>query len=124
MMQVLAIACGGACGALIRFWLANAVHDQLGRDFPYGTFVVNLIGCLFIGILYVWFTERFKFDPIWRAGLMVGVLGALTTFSTFSIETVTLLQEGRWIIGLLNIMLSVTVCLLATLLGVLIGRTI
>lgn len=122
MTQILAIALGGACGALFRFWLSNATHSLLGRAFPYGTLVVNVIGSLLMGLLFVLFLERLSLGSAWRAAVLVGLLGAFTTFSTFSMETVTLLEQGRAITAVANIVLSVIFCLAATWLGVVLGR--
>ena len=122
MKQILAIAIGGSIGALLRFWAANAVHTLTGRDFPYGTLLVNVSGSLLMGLLYVLLVERFELGAEWRAALLIGVLGAYTTFSSFSIETFTLFESGEHIRALMNIVLSVTLCLLAVWLGVMAGR--
>ena len=94
MNQVLAIAVGGAAGAVLRFWTSNLVHARLGQDFPYGTLVVNVLGSLLMGFLYILLLERLSLGPEWRAVLLIGLLGAFTTFSTFSIETLNLVQAG------------------------------
>ena len=85
MTQTLAIAAGGAIGALLRFWASNGVYALLGRGFPYGTLVVNVLGSLAMGYLYIVMIERAALAPEWRAFALVGLLGAFTTFSTFSI---------------------------------------
>ncbi len=122
MKQILAIAVGGSLGALLRYGVANGVHAVLGRGFPYGTLVVNVSGCLAMGVLYVLLVERLALSPEWRAALLIGVLGAFTTFSSFSMETFTLFEEGEWVKALMNVMLSVSLCLAAVWLGVLAGR--
>jgi len=121
-MQVMAIAIGGASGALLRFWTSQSVYLLFGRSFPFGTLAVNVIGSFLMGILTVYLLERTQLSPEWRAALLIGLLGAFTTFSTFSIETLNLLEQGEQLKALLNIVLSVTLCLLATGLGLLIGR--
>lgn len=123
-MQLLAIAAGGAMGALLRFWVSSGVHGVAGRAFPYGTLTVNVLGSLIIGILYVVFNERVEVSPHWRALLMVGVLGALTTFSTFSMETLELLEKGDLIKAILNVLLNVFLCISAAWVGVLVVRYI
>ena len=122
MGQTLAIAAGGALGALLRFWGANWVYSLLGRGFPYGTLAVNLIGSLAMGLCYVWLVERASFGPEWRALVMGGFLGAFSTFSTFSIETMNLLEAGALVKALLNMVLSVVLCVLAAWLGLVAGR--
>lgn len=122
MIQTLAIASGGAIGALLRFWVSNGVHAVLGRDFPYGTLTVNVLGSLAMGLCYVLFLERMTAGPEWRALIIVGVLGAFTTFSTFSIETFNLIEDGELFKAVANVMLSVMVCIIAAWLGVLAGR--
>lgn len=122
MTQLFAIAAGGALGALLRYWVALAVHAWLGRDFPYGTLAVNLLGSFAMGLLYVLLIERVSQGEIWRAFLLIGVLGAFTTFSTFSMETVNLLQVGEYSKALLNVLLSVMLCVAAAALGLLLGR--
>ena len=122
MKQILAIAVGGSLGALLRYGVANGVHAVLGRGFPYGTLVVNVSGCLAMGVLYVLLVERLALSPEWRAALLIGVLGAFTTFSSFSMETFTLFDEGERMKALMNVVLSVSLCLAAVWLGVLAGR--
>ena len=122
MTQILAIAAGGALGALLRHWTAVAVHNKLGTGFPYGTLVVNVLGSLLMGFLYIWLLDRFSTGPALRAFLLIGVLGAFTTFSTFSLETLNLMEAGHVGKALANMLLSVSVCIAAAGLGVLTAR--
>ncbi|MDG1687787.1 MAG: fluoride efflux transporter CrcB [Gammaproteobacteria bacterium] len=122
MQQLLAIAGGGALGAIFRFGLSNSVHRLLGRDFPYGTLVVNTVGSLLMGLCFVLLVERMAVSAEWRSAILVGLLGAFTTFSTFSFETLALFNAGAPIKALVNIMMSVMLCLLATWLGMTLGR--
>ncbi len=122
MSKLLAIAAGGALGALLRYWTSVAVHARLGAGFPYGTLAVNVIGSLLMGFLYIWLIERMAAGPALRAFLMIGVLGAFTTFSTFSIETLNLLESGQAGRALINVAVSVLVCISAAAVGVLAAR--
>ena len=122
MMQALAIAGGGAIGALMRFYASTGVYAFLGRGFPYGTLFVNISGSIVMGLLYVLFIDRLQVSPEVRSALLVGVLGAFTTFSTFSIETLNLLENGEMGKATLNIVLSISLCLLGAWLGMLAGR--
>ncbi len=122
MTQLLAIGLGGAVGAVLRFMVSTGVHRFAGRDFPYGTLSVNILGSLLMGFLYILLIERLSLGTEWRAVLLVGLLGAFTTFSTFSIETLNLIENGELIKAGINIVLSVSLCLLAAWLGVFAGR--
>ncbi|MBV2120621.1 MAG: fluoride efflux transporter CrcB [Candidatus Thiodiazotropha sp. (ex Ctena orbiculata)] len=122
MYQLLVIASGGAAGALFRFWVSSGVYGVLGRGFPYGTLVVNVLGSLVMGFLYVLFIERMAVSAELRAGLLVGFLGAFTTFSTFSMETLNLLEQAEVLKAGLNVLFSVVACLLACWFGLVLGR--
>lgn len=122
MTQMLAIAAGGAVGALMRYWVSIGVYALVGRGFPYGTLVVNVLGSLAMGLLFVLLIERMDVGSIWRAALLVGLLGAFTTFSTFSIETLNLVEEGAYTRALMNVVLSVVLCIVAAWVGVKLGR--
>ena len=124
MGVVLAITVGGALGALFRYWMSTGVYALLGRDFPYGTLAVNVVGSFLLGLLSVLMIERFEIGPAWRAGILIGGLGAFTTFSTFSLETLTLVEQGAVVRAALNAVLSVVLCLLFVWLGVALGRQI
>ena len=122
MTQVLAIGIGGAIGSLLRFWMSTWVHSFAGRGFPYGTLAVNVLGCLAMGVLFVVLTERLSDNVVLRAGLLIGVLGGFTTFSSFSIETFNLIEQGAHLEALANMALSLVLCVGGTWLGVIIGR--
>jgi len=122
--ELVAIAAGGALGAVMRFWVSTGVYSWLGRDFPYGTLSVNVIGSFFIGIAFVLLTERLTVGAEVRAFIMIGFLGAFTTFSTFSLESLFLLQEGLLVKAMGNVMLNVVLCLFATWGGIIVSRSL
>lgn len=124
MSQLVYIAAGGATGALMRYWMSNGVYAILGRGFPYGTLTVNVVGSLLMGFCYVFMIERMDVSVEWRAALMIGLLGAFTTFSTFSIETLNLLESGEQLKAALNILFSVTLCIIGCWLGIIVGRNV
>jgi CrcB protein len=124
LYQVLAIAAGGALGAVLRFWVSNGVYAALGRSFPFGTLAVNVIGSMVMGFLYVVMIDRLASGAEWRAFALIGLLGAFTTFSTFSIETLTLMQDALYLRALLNVLISVVACVGAAMLGVILARQI
>ena len=124
MQTVIAIAAGGAFGAVLRWLVSNSVYQLFGRSLPYGTLAVNVIGSLLIGILGGWFYQRGLLETALAKGLIIGVLGAFTTFSTFSLDTLYLLEQGAVLKALLNILLNDILCLFAVWLGVLIARSI
>lgn len=124
MEQVLYIACFGALGCLTRFFLSGWVYAVLGKDFPYGTFAVNIIGAFLIGLIMEFSVRSALVPPVLRVGLTVGFLGGLTTFSTFSLETFRLLEEGAFLIAAANVLLSVGACLACTWLGIVAARAL
>jgi len=122
LSQLIAIAAGGAVGAVFRFWVSSGVYQLLGRGFPYGTLAVNVIGSLAMGFLYVLFVERLSASPELRGALLIGFLGAFTAFSTFSIETLNLIEQADLLKAGLNMLLSVSACIVACWFGLVIGR--
>jgi len=117
MTRLLAVAAGGALGALARYGLTAAVHAALGRGFPWGTLAANVLGSFAMGLLYVLLLERSAAGPEVRALLLTGFLGAFTTFSTFSVETLNLLAAGSPGKAAANVAASVAACLAAAWLG-------
>ncbi len=124
MMQLLMVGAGGATGAIGRYLLSSWVYSLTGRAFPWGTLAVNLLGSLLMGFFSVWLLERMSLSSEMRALLMVGFLGAFTTFSTFSLETLLLLEEGAVARAGVNIAASVITCIFAAWMGTLIARAI
>ena len=122
LMNILLVFVGGGLGAMSRYLLQGAVYRLTGAAFPYGTIVVNILGCFLIGLLMSSMEERFLAAPSLRIFLTIGILGGFTTFSSFSYETMMLLREGDLLAGGLNIIASVVICLGATWLGMGLGR--
>ena len=120
-LNVLAVALGGATGAVARYWMSGALYKHFGSGFPYGTLGVNVLGSLLMGIVFVVVVERPMAD-VWRLALAVGLLGAFTTFSTFSIDTLILLEQGQTLRALANVFASVVLCLLAVFAGAALAR--
>ncbi len=116
------VAAGGAAGALLRYGAGAAVARTFGTAFPWGTLIVNVSGCFAMGLLYVLLAERAALPAEWRLGLMVGVLGAYTTFSSFSIETLVLLEGGLWWRAAANALASLVLCLAACAAGLALAR--
>ncbi|WP_054774923.1 fluoride efflux transporter CrcB [Methylogaea oryzae] len=113
MHPALAVAVGGAVGSVARYWTSLAVYQWLGRDFPYGTLAVNVAGGLLMGFLTELLVARYAVAVEWRLLVLVGFLGGFTTFSTFSMDTWILLQEGEFAKAGLNALASVLLCLVA-----------
>ena len=125
MNQLIAVALGGACGAVVRFLMSTGLYHWLGRGFPYGTLAVNVVGSFLIGLLTeALILQRIAITLEYRAAILVGFIGAFTTFSTFSLETIYLIEQGSLNKAALNIVVSVFGCLLAVWIGLLCGRTL
>jgi CrcB protein len=120
-MILLLIALGGAAGSVLRYLIGGMVQRAIHPDFPIGTFVVNVIGCLLIGAFAKLFMHSQTELPL-RATLMVGFCGGFTTFSAFSNETLGLMQGGEWMKAGAYVVLSCVVCLGATATGFAFGR--
>lgn len=125
MMQKLAwLAFAGACGTLARYGLAGTVHRWLGASFPWGTALVNVLGCLLFGVVWAAGSERALISPELRTILLVGFMGAFTTFSTFISETGQLLADAELLIGFANVALQLVAGFGGFFLGLAIGRII
>ena len=120
-MIILLIALGGAVGSVARYLMGRAVQGALHLDFPTGTFAVNVVGCLIIGVLAKFFLHSQTELPL-RATLMIGFCGGFTTFSTFSLETLALIQGGEWGKASAYVVLSALVCVGATAAGFALAR--
>ena len=123
-MTVIGIGVAGALGALARYGLEGAVSRRWSGAFPWGTFVVNVSGSFVLGVVFVLLTERMSVDPWVRSTLTIGFLGAYTTFSTLSLESYRLLEDGAVGLALANMLGSLAAGLLAVYLGVVTGRAV
>ncbi|MCW8108093.1 fluoride efflux transporter CrcB [Alteromonas ponticola] len=113
------IALGGAAGACLRFFVTQSVDSWFGKQFPFGTLTVNVVGSFLLAIVYGLIEHGSWAEFPYRALVGVGLLGAFTTFSTFSLETLTLLENGLWEKAVMNILVNVTACLIAGWLAIL-----
>jgi len=123
-MTYLAVAFGGALGAMARFGVYNAFLKMTDSKFPWATLSVNIVGSFLIGIAFVLLTERAEFSPEMRGVITVGFLGAFTTFSTFSMDTIGFLEQGHFASAITYVLSSVLVCIIAAWLGLSLSRVL
>lgn len=124
MEQLFYIAIMGALGCISRYLLSGFVYKLFGAAFPYGTLAVNLVGAFLIGLIMEFSIRSVLIPPALRIALTIGFLGGLTTFSTFSLETFRLLEEGALVVAMLNVLISVVACLACTWLGIVVARAL
>lgn len=113
----LLVALGGACGASLRFYISQLLFNWLGKGFPFATLAVNISGSLVMGLLYGLIEEEIIEISVYRTLVGIGFLGAFTTFSTFSLDTLLLMQQGEIFKAMANILLNVCLCVLAAGVG-------
>jgi len=118
MMKVMMVAVGGSIGATTRYLVSTWAAEKFGTDFPYGTLIVNVVGCFIIGAFMTLATERLIVSPYWRLLVTVGFVGGLTTFSSYSYETFKLLEEANIMMAMYNLLANVMMGFLATWLGI------
>lgn len=119
MLSYFWVSAGGAIGSAARFWISGLVASRYGQTFPFGTLVVNITGSFIIG-LFAGLTDadgRLLLSPSFREFFMIGVCGGYTTFSSFSLQTLALAQEGEWLRAGANSVASFALCLIAVWLG-------
>lgn len=121
MQKLLLIGAGGAAGALLRYALSGLAHRVLGETFPWGTLIVNIMGCFLIGLLWA-LAERVPLSAALHVFLFTGILGAFTTFSTYGLETFNLLRDGELMFGLINILASNLLGVASVIAGFFIAR--
>ena len=124
MWHILASAMGGAIGCVSRYFLAETIYEAWGDVFPYGILVANVIGCLLMGCLATIMVHKMELSIVWRGAVLVGFLGGLTTFSSFSLDTVRLIEEGFVAKAAIYVLASVVLCVSATLLGVFVAEKV
>ena len=106
MQKTIWIALAGLLGTLLRYWLSGFVARQYGETFPWGTMAVNLIGCFVTGAVFFLAEERFLVSPTVRTVILIGLLGGFTTFSSYGLQTFTLLRDGEFGLAILNVVTS------------------
>ncbi|UTF50477.1 fluoride efflux transporter CrcB [Desulfomicrobium sp. ZS1] len=124
MSKIALIALAGACGTLCRYWLSGLVYDLMGRDFPWGTWAVNIAGCFLFGLVWILAEERGFLSAQARILILTGFMGAFTTFSTFIFESGGLLNDGQWLKLVLNLAGQNLVGFAALYLGTGLGRIV
>ncbi|HEY2964534.1 MAG TPA: fluoride efflux transporter CrcB [Pyrinomonadaceae bacterium] len=112
MQKTILIALAGLVGTVLRYWLSGLVARRFGETFPWGTMAVNLIGCFVTGAVFYLSEERFLINPALRTVILIGLLGGFTTFSSYGLQTFTLLRDGEFGLATLNVALSNVVGLL------------
>ena len=124
MQKTIFIALAGLVGTLLRYWLSGFMARQYGETFPWGTMAVNLIGCLAIGAVFFLTEERFLVSPTVRTVILIGLLGGFTTFSSYGLQTFTLLRNGEFGLAILNVTASNILGLLMVWVGYVVGKVL
>ena len=124
MQKTILIALAGLVGTLLRYWISGFVARQYGETFPWGTIVVNLIGCLITGMVFFLAEERLLVSPTARAVILIGLLGGFTTFSAYGLQTFTLLRDGEFGLAILNVTTSNILGLFMVWIGYVLGRVL
>ncbi len=112
------VALGGACGASLRFYISQLILNSLGKGFPFATLAVNISGSLIMGTLYGLIEQGVIEVSVYRTLIGIGFLGAFTTFSTFSLDTLLLMQQGELFKAMVNVLLNVSLCIFAAGAGI------
>src|SRR5215510_4608237 len=124
MQKTILIALAGLVGTLLRYWLSGVVARQYGETFPWGTMAVNLIGCFVTGAVFYLTEERFLISPAVRTVILIGLLGGFTTFSSFGLQTFTLLRDGEFGLATLNVVVSNVVGLMMVWAGYVLSKAL
>ena len=124
MQKTIFIALAGLVGTLLRYWLSGFVARQYGETFPWGTMAVNLIGCFVTGAAFFLTEERFLVSPTIRTVILIGLLGGFTTFSSYGLQTFTLLRDGEFGLAILNVATSNILGLFMVWVGYVFGKVL
>jgi len=122
VLDFLAISVGAIVGANARFWMGRSALRLLGPVFPYGTLVINVLGSFILGFFMIWTTERVMVDPRWRLLVAVGFCGGFTTFSSYAFESLSLIEQGQWLLVGANFVSNNVLALAAALAGMALAR--
>ena len=123
-MRLFFVGLGGLIGTVARYWLSGVIARRYGETFPFGTLVVNALGCFLIGFLFYFFYDRALTSPTSRTVVFIGLLGGFTTFSSYGLQTFTLLKDGEMFLALANILASNVICLVLVWLGYTLAKVI
>ncbi len=118
------VGLGGFIGTLGRYWLSGFIARRYGETFPFGTLAVNALGCFLIGFLFYFFYDRALTTPTARTVVLIGLLGGFTTFSSYGLQTFTLLRDGEVLLALANIAASNVICLVLVWAGYALAKVI
>ena len=124
MKDILVISLGAIVGANARWIISRYSARVLGPTFPYGTLFINVAGSFIVGFFMIWATERVLIDPRWRLLVVVGFCGSFTTFSSFAFETISLFEQGQWLLMGMNFFTNNLLCLGAALAGIALARAL
>lgn len=124
MQKILLLALAGGLGSLSRFGLSGLAHRVLGQSFPYGTALVNVLGCFLFGLVWSALENRIGLSPQVRGIVLTGFMGAFTTFSTYIFETMTFIQHSQWLLAMVNLAGQNIIGLTFIFLGLSLGRVI
>ena len=123
-MRIALLIVFGALGTLARYGLQGLVQERTGPSFPSGTLVVNLLGCLLLGVIGQYSLNHLSIPPEWRVAITIGFFGAFTTFSSFGWETVHMLEDGEWLRASAYVLASLVAGILAVMLGIRAGNAL
>ena len=124
MIDLILVGSGSFLGGNARYILATFIANRFGSAFPYGTLIINVTGSLVIGVLLTYILERSNLNPNYRLVFVVGFLGAYTTFSTYTFDALTLMQDGQWFRSIIYLVGTVALGMICVAGGMLVGRNI